>query len=186
MSTPIRIGAEPEEIPDNSEHFEVPGLAAETTIDPASIMADVAADLEREAEGTYTTLVVPARPDYMLTFSTNIDYDSLRLWINKAKDNKKKQQADTHMLRLAFAVLSNTNTAIRFRDVKVPAKDGRDLTINHPEFLALTKAGIGNSVPAAIRKFYGRDGHIIQVMNKILEEAGYSDIDLEDDSPLTN
>ena len=181
---PTRIGPEPDEVPDNSEHFDVPGTAPDTQVDPASVLADVAADLESEDEETYVTLPVPMKPNYSLTFSTKIDYDSLRMWIRRAKDSKDK--TDPHMLRLAFAVLSNTCTAMRFKTIEVQAKDGRKLTLNHPEFVALVKAPIGNSVPAAIRKFYGRDGHIIQVMNKVLEEAGYTDIDLEDDNPLTS
>lgn len=182
MSSPIRIGPA-EETPDNSEHFDVPGKSTETTIDPASILADVAADLAEEDEDTYVTLPVPMKPNYALTFNTAIDYDDLRMWIRRAKDTKDK--TDPHMLRLAFAVLSNTCIGMLFKGQEVTAKDGRKLTINHPEFVALVKAPIGNSVPAAIRKFYGRDGHIIQVMNKVLEEAGYTDVDLEDDNPLT-
>jgi hypothetical protein len=184
MSNPIRIGPPDDETPDNSDHFDVPGTAQDVLIDPASLLADVAADLAAEAEGTFITLAVPARPDYMLTFKTVIDYDSLRMWMRRARDGKDK--TDPHMLRLAFAVLSNTNTAILFKGHEVPANNGGVLTLAHPEFLAMIKASIGNSVPAAIRKFYAKDGHIITVMTRVLEEAGYADIDLEDeDNPLT-
>lgn len=182
MTNPVRIGPEPEETPDNSDHFEIPGVAPAVDMDPATLLADIAADLVKETEGTYVTLAVPTRPDYMLTFRTVIDYDTLRMWIKRARENKKDQ--DPHMLRLAFAVLSNTNTAILFKGRTVPARAGGNLTLSSPEFLTIVKAGIGNSVPAAIRKFYGRDGHIITVMTRVLEEAGYADIDLEDGGPL--
>lgn len=189
MTEPVRIGsaalpAPAPETPDNSEHFDIPGMVAEASYDPATILADVAESLGSAVEDTFVTLPVPNRPDYQLKFRTRIDYDDLRLWIRRAKDSKDK--TDPHMLRLSFAVLSNTNVGVIFRGNEVPSRDGGNLLISTPEFQSLIKASIGNSVPAAIRKLYGSDGHIIMTMNKIMEEAGYGDIDLEDgDNPLT-
>lgn len=187
----MRVGATEEtaETPDNSEHFEIPATAAEEApVDPTTILATLAEDMAKEADESTLDLVVPMREDFMMHFNPRIDYDSLRLWIKKAREQgKKSKDEEPHMLRLSFAVLSNTNVGISYKGIEVPAPDGKPLTINHPAFLSYVKAKLGNSVPAAIRKFYGRDGHIIMTMNRVIEAAGFGDIDLEggaDGSPL--
>jgi hypothetical protein len=185
MSNARRVGAVPvEDERTDTNQFDIPGKA-QATASPESVMADIAADLSKEQEAAEPiAVVVPKRPNYKLLFRTDIDFDDLRLWMKKAKEGKG-DKADTNALRLALAVIINTNVGLLFQGNEATARDGRPLTVHHPELQALLKTPTGG-VPAAVRKFYGNDGHIILTMQRILEEAGYSaDVDLEgDDGPF--
>lgn len=180
MATPRRIGA---------TGAEEDLSTAAKDYDPNSMLADIASELEADAtdEEELTNTVVPLRPNFRVLFRKHIDYDDVQLWLRMARNKTDKSNKDPHMLRLAYAVLSNTIVGMQYKGNEAKGKDGRPLVFVHPDFVAMVKPAIQNSVPALIKKFYGNDAHVIATMNKIMEEAGYSgEIDLEmgEQSPL--
>jgi hypothetical protein len=174
-----RVGA----VDDRSDtnEFVVPGRA-EPQVSPESVLADIARDLAAtSAAEEPVSLVVPNRSEFYLQFRGSIDFDDLRLWVKRSRE---KGGNDPHALRLAIAVLSNTNVGMTYKGEPAMGRDDRPLTLAHPELHAMLGAPVGGT-PAAIRKFYGADGHIIMTMRRILEEAGYTDeVELEGDGPL--
>lgn len=191
MTEPIRVGAQTNSIgQENDEHTRAYTQAAMDAGDsPTTVLDDLRADMAREEEIPNVQLAVPARPDYMVEYKPEFDYDLLRLWIKKAKTGKGKDKDEPHMLQLAYAILTHCCAAIWVKGRRVDSPTtGNPLTFVSEELHRIQGLDFP-SARASIRKLYGKgsDGHILQVMRRVAEEAGYTDeIDLEvgDTGPL--
>lgn len=123
-------------------------------------------------------LAVPNRPSIELEFNPDIEYDLLRRFMKSAARNKAKE---FNPLAFAYSVLSKTNVGVYINGRQAHDAEGTPLTVVHAELRAML--GAVDTVDA-IRRLYGVDGHIIAAANRVVEEAGYNEDDMEGDSPL--
>lgn len=142
-----------------------------------SVLADLIAEANSEEDGI-EWYPVPNRPDISLGFSTAIDYDVLKVWFKRATDRKKKE---LKMPLLASIVLSNQTRGVKVKG-NVVAKDGEDLLLTDEALWSIFKA---DNLWGALRAIYRSEGHVIAACQKIIEDAGYGETDMEaDDDPL--
>lgn len=133
-------------------------------------------DLQAEAPIDPLTCKVPLRERMTMQFLPVIDYALYQRWIKGCTD--KKDVID--YLKMALIVLSNTSVGVIYQGRPQYDRDGREMTLTSDELHEML--GVRNT-REAIRKLYRNDGHIIQTMNQILGEAGYSltgDVEVED------
>lgn len=168
-----QVGTPAEEPKVELDEFE------ETT--PVSVLEAFKRSLKEENEASVEPyrLTVPLRPSMTLVFNTVIDYDTYQAWISKCTDKKTKE---VNYWRLAVVVISNTNTGIEFENEEVPG-----YTVLSHELHGWLNVPVG-AVASAVRALYkNKDGHAIQAMRMIVEEAGYTmdgDVTEAEDSPL--
>lgn len=188
MSEPIRVGAMTNSMSTEADETATahsgPGVqaSADPTDDLTTVLDDLRADMAEDGDIPLLPLAVPARPGYMVEYLPEFDYDLLKMWIKKAKPKGSKKDEEPHMLQLAYAILTHCCRAI-YRNGKklVNPSTGDAFTFTSGEFHRLQGLDLP-SPRASIRKLYGRgsDGHILQTMRRVAEEAGYTDeIDLE-------
>lgn len=139
----------------------------------SSVYDDLRAALSESVEVEAVEYIVPQRPSVEMIFKPDIEFDLLRSWMNAASRNKKKE---FNPLTFAYQVISTTNTGITFNGHQEFDSEGTPLTVTHKELQVMLGA---HDVTSAVRRLYGIDGHIIQVAQKVVEAAGYDDIDLE-------
>jgi hypothetical protein len=148
---------------------------------PVSVLEAFKRSLKEESEAAVEPyrLTVPLRPSMTLVFNTVIDYDTYQAWITKCTDRKTKEVNYWH---LAVVVISNTNIGVEYNNEEVPG-----FTVLSHELHGWLNVPIG-SVASAIRELYKKkDGHAIQAMRMIVEDAGYTmdgDVTEAEDSPL--
>jgi hypothetical protein len=154
-----------------------------------SALAALRAEAVREVRLPSLNLSVPARPDFGMRFDVNIPSDQLVRWSSRSERGPKgKEEVDSR--KFASLVLLSTLTAILHR----PDSAGADevsgelweaITSDGPEAVALTfhddeiQDLLGASSPdAALRAWYGSDGHLMQAATSILNAAGYAEDDV--------
>lgn len=140
------------------------------------VYEDLRAALTAKVEVEPVVYGVPTRPGVELRFLPDIEFDLLRGWMKAAARNKKKE---FNPLAFAYMVISKTNTGVLFNGKEETDSEGNPLTVTHNEFRQMVGA---NEVSSAIHRLYGNDGHIIQVAQKVVEAAGYDDMDMEEGS----
>lgn len=139
----------------------------------ASVYDDLRSALSESVGVESVEFIVPQRPNVEMIFQPDIEFDLLRSWMNTASRNKKKE---FNPLTFAYQVISKTNTGVTFNGNQEFDSEGSPLTVTHKEFQTMLGA---SDVTSAIRRLYGIDGHIIQVAQKVVEAAGYDDVDVE-------
>lgn len=162
----------------NIEHDGLDDDLHAEVMDEATVLAELKAELSQDAENKITWYPVPARPNIHLGFNTSIEYDLLRAWFKRATDRRKKELKP---LLLASIVLSNQTRAIKIKG-SVLTKDGVELTLRDEDFFQ--QIGVTN-IADALKQVMVSEGHIIALMQQVLEDAGWGDVDMEaDDNPL--
>lgn len=140
-----------------------PGLGDGTTTDLDAVRADLEKDVEHEP----CTLPVPMRPRWKLRFSSELDEPLLEKWTKAARD--RKALTGVRELELALRILSNQNTEVLFDD-KVVTEAAEPLTVAHRAFQEMLNVGRAFD---AIRKLYGKDGHVLAAGNEVLDACGF-------------
>lgn len=153
--------------------IERPAIEADTLFD--ELRAELSTDVEAEPK----SYVVPNRPNMEIIFGTDIDFDLLKTWLKRAS----RKNNDFDPLKFAYMVMSFKCTGIIYKGQKMTDDEGTPLTFAHAELQGLMKV---HDTTNAIRKVYGNDGHIISTAQKVIEDAGFSDFDIEEgSSPLS-
>lgn len=140
---------------------------------PVNILDALRADFaDKVAEGEETEVFpVPGRPGYAIRCATVIDHEELQAWTRRARDTS--MPGGVNELKLSATILANACRAIVRDGVDVPDGDG-PLTFASPTLHDI----LGVKSPRdAIRKFYGRDAHVVLASHEVLREAGYADSD---------
>lgn len=142
-----------------------PGLG-----DPGQQTTDldaVRADLDKDVDHEPCTLPVPMRPRFKLRFSSELDEPVLEKWTKAARD--RKAVTGVRELELSLRILSNQNIAILYDD-KVVTEAGHPLTVAHRAFQEMLHVGRAFD---AVRKLFGKDGHVLAAGNEVLDACGY-------------
>lgn len=130
---------------------------------------EVAAELRQPVEDDPLELEVPARDGWSASYSRDLDAHALARWRKASTDRKAVDGIDT--LALAQRILANQQVTIVRRGVELD-DDGHPMTVRSRAFLDLIDA---TSPLEAVRKLYGRDGHVMAAANEVLNAAGYAD-----------
>jgi hypothetical protein len=132
----------------------------------ASILDDLRAELATKLDEEETvTLEVIGREGYAVRFSSVIDHTAFQMWRRKCLS----RGTDFDDLRFSAMVLGNQCRAIVRRGEDVYTS-GEPLTFASKALHDLVDAVDTRN---AIRRFYGRDSHVIATGKKVLEAAGY-------------
>ena len=126
-------------------------------------------------------LGIPIRPTVEVIYSPDIEWDLFDAWMKRATRNKDKR---VNPLLFASQVMLKTCIGIRINGKEVVNDDGEPITFVSVELQRMVNA---RSPQECLSKLYGkRDGHIIQTSGKIVDAAGYGDVDIDDggDNPL--
>lgn len=144
-----------------------------------SIYDALRADLTTDIAIDPIPLIVPLRPTIEILYKPEIEWDLFESWMKRAAKNPKKT---VNPVNLALSVLSFTCVGIRRGGKNVVDDEGDNATFASEDIQKMLKA---NSVQQAIRAMYGQEGHIISTSARVLEEAGYGDVDIESgENPL--
>lgn len=130
---------------------------------------DLRAELAEEVGAEPLTLPVPARPRYSVRYSTDVDGELLSRWTKASKDRHAPNGVDE--LSLACRILANQAIGV-LRDGDELLDEGKPLRFRSRAFLDIL--GVG-SPTEAVRKLYGRDGHVQAAALEVLRSAGYDD-----------
>lgn len=155
-----------------------------------TILDDLRADLGRSVETPEKSLPVPRRPGVWMVYKPEIDYDMLRKWTARCTDRKTKR---VDQMRLAALVLTATQVGLEMvrggksgdpfaadsNREEAFGPDGDRLTFGSRALQDMLNTMEG--APGAIKNLFGVDGNILLAMNRVLEDAGYSEYDLESD-----
>lgn len=162
------FGELPDDLPDtDADPVDVGELGFE------ALQQELTSELDDE-----TTLEIPGRPGYSVVFWIGFEWEELNAWRKKAKD--KRFPTGTHEVRAGALILVNTCRAILRHGGPVEL-DGRPWTFRERSFLGMYPDAGGSTVEA-VRKFYGRDAHVIAASLKVLDAAGYGEEILEGDA----
>lgn len=157
--------AKPDELVERGKH--VPALDA--------IVGELTVELESER-----TFPVPGRPGYAVVYDVDVDHTMLGLWRKGARDKDQPDAFDE--LKFSCTILAAQCIRI-IRNGEPLLLDGVEVTFRDRPFFTLIDTQGAN---AAVRRFYGRDAHVIATSKAVLEAAGYgSDID-EDPTPASS
>lgn len=146
-------------------------------VDESTVLDDLKSAVNEDTEESVKWYPVPARDSIELGFSINLDFDLLRSMFKKATNRKTKEMDP---LRLAHMVLSHQTRGLKVKGREV-TNDGSVLTLVSPKTWELFEVG---SVQQAIKKIMKFEGHIIALMQEVLDDSGYGDVDIEADDPL--
>lgn len=155
-----------------------PRSAAEADLAPVartSPLDALRAELAQEVPEELLTLDVPTRADTAVRFDTEVEWEELVAWRKRASSKANRSAANPEgvdLMRLAAIVVANTAVAIVHKGTEVTGTNGEVLTFAHPELLAML--GVERAVDA-VRKFYGRDGHVQAAAGRVIDAAGYGD-----------
>lgn len=159
---------------------EVPVLDADEDAGATTTaLDDIASELAGELEDKGITLPVPGRAGYELTFSTALT-DEVLSKLRKASRDKTMPEG-INQLALGCRVLAFLNTGI-VRQGEPITSGGEPLTVRHKPVLDLYQ--VGRAIEA-IRKLYGRDGHVIAAARRLLEACGYDEDALDQEADPT-
>lgn len=173
MSNTIRRGQQ------NMTETDEPTLLPED--DPSlTVFADMKAALSAVIEEKTLPLPVPNRPNMFVRYDISFEYEKFDRWIKSATKNKKVQPKN-----LALIVLHATCKGMG--GVKY-GTDGPEYTDWMPKGTPQTfdtssvqdLLGTMSGWSGAITTLYGSDGHMLNAMNRVIREAGYTEIDFED------
>lgn len=145
-------------------------------LDNETILSQMRAEAQEDVEIEDISLLVPERPHFELLFHPNIDYDLLNKMMKSARKSIGGGKKEWHPLTFAYSIMSHTSIGLAYKGHVVQDSEGDDLTVSNPEFMKMFKA---RSPQQAIKQLYVKEGHIIATSQKIVEEAGYGDIDVE-------
>lgn len=131
-------------------------------------LAGVLADLAPLDDQDAITLRVPARPAYTVRYGTDLDYEQYAFLTLGARD--PSMPGGVNEMALSCVLLATLCRAVQV--------DGEDITENgepvtfdsrHLQQMLQVKK------PAdAVRKLYGKDGHITQTARRLLAACGYA------------
>lgn len=122
-------------------------------------------------------LRVVTRPGVSVLFDPNIEQPLVQLWRKKAAD--KRDPDGINSLQFAVTVIANQAMQVYMNGKAVTGRDGKPLNFRHQEWLDMLGTP---SAKEAIKRLYGPDTHVLAVVNRIMEEAGYAgeDVDAEE------
>lgn len=135
-----------------------------------TVLDDLKQALSKASENPALTLRVPARPTLDLVFNPNIEYGVIRRFFKQAEGKDGVNQ-----LKMAYMVIAWANTGIRVRGVLATDSEGNDMSVKNHEFQRMLES---RDTQDCIYRLYGEkagEGHVINVADRILEEAGYGD-----------
>lgn len=120
--------------------------------------------------------LAPGRKGFEIIYNVTLPYERIERWM-KSCTNKKTNYVD--MRRFALMVIVATQVGIKFKGVRMTdPKHGDDLVFNSAYMAQITgqldKIGV-------ITWLYGKDndGELLQVANRITQEAGYTELDFD-------
>lgn len=134
--------------------------------------------MKKKIEKEPITLRVPQRPNVAITFDTNLDIALLNRW-----SRSSQKAGDLAMLNFSTLVLANQMRGMNYGGEEVLTQEGHRITFTSPllkEFLGMPDTATRIEV---FRTLYGLDGHINATANQIVTEAGFGEVDLEDENP---
>lgn len=172
---PARQPGEEQPVPFDDDEEPGPTAAPE----PGSPLGDIRAELtaeESEDEGFFS-LPVPKRPGYTVRFSTDFPFERWKEAQNKGRSKQPGQKAQIDPVKASAWVLQELCRGI-FRHGEEVLLDGKPLVFASRSFIDLYGA---KTVNQALRRFYMKDGHLMNAADRVLEEAGYGDVDFSDE-----
>lgn len=137
---------------------------------PATTLDELRAELSEEVDSDPHTLPVPTRDGWQAVFSRKLDGDDLQRWRKASKDRHMPDGVDE--VAFALRIIANLNVGL-IRHGEELLDQGEPLIMRSETFLDLV--GTGGRVLEGVRKFYGRDGHVLSTASELLREAGYDD-----------
>lgn len=141
-----------------------------------SVYADMQAALSAEVEDKHIELPVPTRPNLFVRYNATFEFDVLNRWMKSATKSKVMDPKKLALLVL-HATCIGTGVVKDGKNVEFLV-DGRPQTYDSESIQSMLKTMGGWS--GAITSMYSNDGHMMMTMNRILTEAGYSEMDLDD------
>lgn len=132
---------------------------------------ELAAELRQdpnEVDGP-AVLEVPAREGWSAAYSRDLDANQLERWRRASRDRKAADGMD--LFALSQRILANQQVAI-IRRGETLDDGGAPMTVRSRAFLDLIDAA---TPLEAVRKLYGRDGHVLAAANEVLSAAGYAE-----------
>lgn len=130
-----------------------------------SLLEGLRAELTAELDAELEPIEVPERPGWSVVYSKAITNEALKAWRRRAKDGKNVDE-----LRLGCIVLGNQCRRLLRNGVTITAGGDEPVTFRDKAFHELY--GVADA-RAAIRAFYGLDGHVLMAASRVLEGAGY-------------
>jgi hypothetical protein len=172
---------------DNGDNGVTPDVVDDNTVEldgygEFNIFDDLKAALSADIEDKIESIVVPNRPNIYIRYNCTFEYDTLKSWMKSAVDRTSGKKKETDPKKLAKIVLHATCVGIEVQkgDKKIEwLKEGRSQTFDSPLIQEFLKASLGGW-SQAIANMYASDGHMMQTMNRIITEAGYTEMDLDD------
>jgi hypothetical protein len=149
---------------------ETPEAGQALLVPAPSVLDDLKQALSVSVQNPEITLRVPAREHIDLVFNPNIEYSLIRRFYKQAETKDGVNQ-----LKMAYMIISWTNVGVRVRGVLADDPAGERMTVKNQEFWKLLQA---RDTQDCIYKLFGEkagEGHLINVADRILEEAGYGD-----------
>lgn len=137
---------------------------------PTTTLDELRTELGAEVEDEPHKLPVPTRDGWEALFSRDLEGDDLQRWRKASKDRHMPDGVDE--LAFALRIVANLNVGLIRRGEEL-LDQGEPLIMRSETFLDLV--GAGGKVLEGVRKFYGRDGHVLSTASELLREAGYDD-----------
>lgn len=147
------------------------------------VYADLKANLTEQVEDHIIDLPVPNRQRSGTTYiryNCTFEYDTLNRWM-KSSQTGRGQNKRTDPKKLSHLVLHACCVGIGVEKNGVKREmliGGNPVTFDSKEIQDMLGTMSGWS--GAITTMYSNDGHMMQTMNRIITEAGYNEIDLDD------
>lgn len=161
---------------------EVEETDREVAPDETSVYADMKALLGAKVEDKILELPVPSRQTaengLIAKYNATFDFDTFNKWLKQATPRGKKQVDPKN---LAIIVLRNTNCGFMVERKGVRTEfliAGEPQTFASPAIQEMV--GTLSGVPGTIISMYSNDGHMLLTMNRVINEAGYAEMDLDD------
>ena len=133
-----------------------------------NIMSTLREELKRKIENKPLTLAIPSREGVSIKFNTNIEAGLIQQWRKRASDKTMPDGFDP--LKFACIVLANQAEVVIHQGKEAVGNNKDFINFKNPELLEML--GTERAVDA-VRKMYGIDGHILQVVEKLFSAAGY-------------
>lgn len=151
-----------------------------------TVFADMKALLGAEIEDKLVELPVinrqSADSSLYVRFNATFDFDTFNSWLKQATNRRTKKLDPKN---LGLIVLHNTCAGFLI-EKRVGQETRRVEYLVDNQSATFDSRAIQEMVgtmggwSGAITATYGNDGHMLLTMNRIIEEAGYSEIDLDD------
>jgi hypothetical protein len=157
---------------------------SQSVADAPNTLSLLATALAEEVSKPDVTYVVPGRPGFAVTFDTNITVPQIERLRKACRSKHTENNFDS--LKFGCIMIANQSKAILLNGEVQTNVDGAPLTLRSEEihqFLGVDNyiGQAGSVAIEAVKKFYGYDGHIMNVSGELLTAAGFDSDDENSD-----